>query len=76
VIQSGDQAYVLAIDAANRVERRAVTLGIQTANQVEIASGLQEGERVIASGQTNYQVGETVTPHAAFIPTAAQEVGQ
>jgi RND family efflux transporter MFP subunit len=76
VVQSGDQIYVLVVNAANQVEKRAVTLGIQTANQDEIASGLQEGERVIASGQTNYQAGETVSPHAAFIPTAAQEVGQ
>ena len=76
VVQSGDQIYVLVVNAANLVEKRAVTLGIQTANQDEIASGLQEGERVIASGQTNYQAGETVSPHAAFIPTAAQEVGQ
>jgi RND family efflux transporter MFP subunit len=76
VVQSGDQIYVLVVNAANQVEKRAVTLGIQTANQDEIASGLREGERVIASGQTNYQAGETVSPHAAFIPTAAQEVGQ
>ena len=76
VVQNGDQTYVLVVNAANQVEKRAVTLGIQTANQVEITGGLQEGERVIASGQTNYQAGETVTPHAAFIPTAAQEVGQ
>jgi RND family efflux transporter MFP subunit len=76
VVQNGDQAYVLVVNAANQVEKRPVTLGIQTANQDEIASGLQEGERVIASGQTNYQEGEKVSPHAAFIPTAAQEVGQ
>ena len=76
VVQNGDQTYVLVVNAANQVEKRSVTLGIQTANQDEIASGLQEGERVIASGQTNYQAGETVSPHAAFIPTAAQEVGQ
>jgi RND family efflux transporter MFP subunit len=76
VVQSGDQIYVLVVNAANQIEKRSVTLGIQTANQDEIASGLREGERVIASGQTNYQAGETVSPHAAFIPTAAQEVGQ
>jgi RND family efflux transporter MFP subunit len=76
VVQSGDQIYVLVVNTANQVEKRSVTLGIQTANQDEIASGLREGERVIASGQTNYQAGETVSPHAAFIPTAAQEVGQ
>jgi len=76
VVQSGDQSYVLLVDATNHVEKRNVTLGIQTSNRVEIASGLQAGDNVIASGQTGYQPGEVVSPHTAFIPTAAQEVSE
>jgi RND family efflux transporter MFP subunit len=76
VVQSGDQSYVLVVDATNHVEKRTVTLGIQTSNRVEITSGLQAGDNVIASGQTGYQPGEVVSPHAAFIPTAAQEVSE
>jgi RND family efflux transporter MFP subunit len=76
VVQSGDQSYVLVVDAANHVEKRNVTLGIQTSNRVEITSGLQAGDNVIAAGQTGYQPGEVVSPHAAFIPTAAQEVSE
>jgi RND family efflux transporter MFP subunit len=76
VVRNGDQSYVLAVDATNHVEKRNVTLGIQTSNRVEITSGLQAGENVIASGQTGYQPGEVVSPHAAFIPTAAQEVSE
>jgi RND family efflux transporter MFP subunit len=76
VVQNGDQSYVLVVDATNHVEKRNVTLGIQTSNRVEITSGLQAGDNVIASGQTGYQPGEVVSPHAAFIPTAAQEVSQ
>jgi RND family efflux transporter MFP subunit len=76
VVQNGDQSFVLVVDGTNHVVKRNVTLGIQTANRVEIISGLQNGEQVIASGQTNYQAGEVVTPHAAFIPTAAQEVSE
>jgi RND family efflux transporter MFP subunit len=74
VVQSGDQSYVLVVDATNHVEKRNVTLGIQTSNRVEITSGLQAGDNVIAAGQARYQPGELVSPHAAFIPTAAQEV--
>jgi RND family efflux transporter MFP subunit len=73
VVQSGDQAFVLVVDASHHVEKRIVALGIQTANRVEITRGLRVGEQVIASGQANYQPGETVTPHTAFIPTAAEE---
>jgi RND family efflux transporter MFP subunit len=76
VVQSGDQSYVLVVDATNHIEKRSVTLGIQTSNRVEITSGLQAGDNVIASGQTGYQPGEVVSPHAAFIPTAAQEVSE
>jgi RND family efflux transporter MFP subunit len=76
VVQSGDQSYVLVVDATNHVEKRTVTLGIQTSNRVEITSGLQAGDNVIASGQTGYQPGEVVSSHAAFIPTAAQEVSE
>jgi RND family efflux transporter MFP subunit len=76
VVENGDQFYVLVVDATNHVEKRNVTLGIQTSNRVEITSGLQTGDNVIASGQTGYQPGEVVSPHAAFIPTAAQEVSE
>ena len=78
VVQSGDPSngnpsYVLVVDATNHVEKRSVILGIQTSNRVEITSGLQTGDKVIASGQTGYQPGEVVSPQAAFIPTAAEE---
>jgi RND family efflux transporter MFP subunit len=76
VVQNGDQSYVLVVDTTNHVEKRNVTLGIQTSNRVEITSGLQAGDNVIAAGQTGYQLGEVVSPHAAFIPTAAQEVSE
>jgi RND family efflux transporter MFP subunit len=76
VVQNGDQSYVLVVDATNHVEKRTVALGIQTSNRVEITSGLQAGDNVIAAGQSGYQPGEVVSPHAAFIPTAAQEVSE
>ena len=76
VVQNGDQSYVLVVDATNHVVKRSVTLGIQTSNHVEITSGLQAGDNVIAAGQTGYQPGEVVSPHPAFIPTAAQEVSE
>ncbi|WP_158785917.1 efflux RND transporter periplasmic adaptor subunit [Granulicella sp. L46] len=76
IVQDGDQSYVLVVTPANRVERRNVTLGIQTSNRSEITGGLHAGDMVIASGQTSYQPGDLVSPHAAFIPTAAQEVSE
>jgi RND family efflux transporter MFP subunit len=74
VVQNGDSNTVLVLDADHRVHQRNVTLGIQTANRVEITSGLNAGDTVIASGQAEYHPGEQVTTHPAFIPTEAQEV--
>jgi RND family efflux transporter MFP subunit len=76
VVQSGDKTYVLVVDPTHHVQRRNVTLGIQTANRVQLLSGVQEGDLVIASGQTLYQPGDLVSPHPAFIPNAAQEVSE
>jgi RND family efflux transporter MFP subunit len=76
VVQDGDQYYVLVVNETNHVEKRNVTIGIQTSNRMEITSGVRSGEKVIASGQSNYQPGHAVMPHAAFIPTAAQEVSE
>lgn len=76
VVDNDGQSSVLILDASDRVQKRVVTTGIQTADRTEILSGLQPGERIIASGQANYQAGERVTPHQAFIPTPAQEVSE
>lgn len=76
VMHSGDEDYVLALDGASRVVRRKVNLGVQTSDRTEVLNGVNAGERVIASGQTNYQPGDTVSPHPAFIPTHAEEVSE
>ena len=65
VIQNGNQASVLVVDGQNRVQARAVQLGIQSSSRVEVLSGLSEGEQVITGGQANYQPGEQVRPRLA-----------
>jgi RND family efflux transporter MFP subunit len=62
VIQEGNDHYVLTLDDRNRVEKREVELGEQTSNSVEIVHGLSEKERVISASQSDYQIGEVVTP--------------
>ncbi len=74
VVQNGSQAYVFVVNAENRVEQRTVTLGIQTANQIQLLSGVKVGEHVIASGQSQYHTDELVKPQAAFVPTEKEEV--
>jgi RND family efflux transporter MFP subunit len=67
-----DKGTVLVVNSANQIERRTVTLGLQTGTQVEIVSGLNENDRVIFGSQGQYQPGELVSPKVV----QAQEMEQ
>jgi RND family efflux transporter MFP subunit len=60
--QQGNQPHVLVVSPAGKVETRNVALGIQASDRTEVRDGLSIGENVIVSGQSNYQVGQTVRP--------------
>jgi len=62
---------VLVVDPSNKVERREVQMGLQTANRVQLLSGVKEGERVIIGAQGQYRSGELVRPQAVA-PTKAE----
>ncbi len=49
VVDTGVQQHVF-VATGDRYEPRAVTLGVQLADRVEIRTGLDEGERVVAAG--------------------------
>jgi Cu(I)/Ag(I) efflux system membrane fusion protein len=49
VVDTGLQQHVF-VATGDRFDPRPVTLGVQLADRVEIRSGLQEGERVVAAG--------------------------
>ena len=70
VIRNGNQSSVLIVDTQNKVQPRNVTLGLQGSTLTEVKSGLQEGDRVITGGQSNYQAGETVKPKLEHLPAA------
>jgi RND family efflux transporter MFP subunit len=63
VLAAGEgKGTVLVVDKSNRIEKRAVTLGMQSAANDEIVSGLQENETVIFGSQGQYQAGQIVSP--------------
>ena len=49
VVDTGVQQHVF-VATGDRFEPRAVTLGVQLADRVEVRSGLKEGERIVAAG--------------------------
>ena len=54
------RAYVVTAD--NRIEIRTIETGLQTADQVEIRSGLKENEMVVVGNTAGLRVGAAVTP--------------
>ncbi len=62
VNQAGEQSSVLVVNSSNKVESREITLGIQTENEAEVLSGLNEGDEVVISDRGSLRAGESVHP--------------
>lgn len=62
---------VLLVGEGNKLERRNVTLGLQSATEVEITSGLQENQLVVFGEQAQFRPGELVSPKLVA-PSAAE----
>jgi hypothetical protein len=50
------------VGPGNRIEQREVAVGLQSATEVEITSGLQENEDVIFGSLGQYRPGQIVAP--------------
>ncbi|HTV53322.1 MAG TPA: efflux RND transporter periplasmic adaptor subunit [Terriglobia bacterium] len=57
-----EEGIVLMVNRSDRVDQRTVRLGVETATDVQIMSGLQAGDRVIFGDLTRYHPGELVKP--------------
>lgn len=62
VNHEGDKTTVYVVDASGKIEDRSVTLGLETADNAEVLSGLREGEHVIVSDRSGLKPGQTVHP--------------
>jgi len=61
-VSGENHGQVMVVGSDNRLERREVTLGIESATEVEIVSGLKENESVIYGEQLQYRPNELVKP--------------
>ncbi len=59
---SEGKGSVLVVGQGNKIERREVGVGLQSATDVEITSGLQENETVVFGSLGQYRPGEVVAP--------------
>jgi RND family efflux transporter MFP subunit len=61
-IMAVHEGRVYVVTADNRVEIRTIETGLQTADKVEIRSGLAENELVVMGNTAGLRVGAAVTP--------------
>lgn len=74
VLQQGAaSATVFRVGADNRVQQVTVTLGLQTATQAEILSGLNEGDELVVSPAATLHAGATISPQKITLPTVQGE---
>jgi multidrug efflux pump subunit AcrA (membrane-fusion protein) len=62
VDHTATETTVDVIDTSNKVEIRAVVLGIQTATDAEVLSGLREGDVIVVSDRSSLKAGQLVRP--------------
>jgi RND family efflux transporter MFP subunit len=56
---------VLVVTPDGKVEERAVTLGVETAERIEIVTGVSAGEWVVIGGRNQLRPGQSVHPQHA-----------
>lgn len=62
------QGTVLVVDHSNRIEKRAVTTGLESASEVEVNSGLEENDLVVFGEQNQFKAGQLVSPKSIQPP--------
>jgi RND family efflux transporter MFP subunit len=62
------QGTVLVVNSSNHLERREVKLGLQSASDTEVLSGLSENETVIFGEQNQFKEGQQVSPKLVAAP--------
>lgn len=70
VTQVGSQVTVFVVDMNSHLQSRNVTVGLETANEAEVLSGLNEGDRVVVSDQSGLKPGTEVKPVAVQVMKA------
>jgi RND family efflux transporter MFP subunit len=76
VDHKGDSVTVDVVNAANKIEVRKVVLGIQTANEAEVISGLNEGDQIVVSDRSSLQPDELVRPKMIDLLQYQSQEGQ
>jgi RND family efflux transporter MFP subunit len=72
----GEKTTVLVVDGSGMVQQRTVQVGLQTASDAEIDSGLTEGEEVVVGDRSSLKAGERVHPQEVPLMQYHEESAQ
>lgn len=72
ISHKGDGTSVLVVNSDGTLEERKVQLGVESSNDAEITSGLNEGELVVVSDRSGLKPGEKVHPQLVSVPSYDQ----
>ncbi len=67
VNHEGDKTTVFVVDQDGAIVDRPISLGLQTATDAEVISGLNEGEKVLVSDRSGLKPGQKVHPQVVQI---------
>jgi RND family efflux transporter MFP subunit len=73
IMRSGNSSRVLRVDQQNRVRVKQVKTGLETADLVQIDSGLSAGDRVIVGQLSTFRDGERVQPKQSGVALRAEK---
>lgn len=74
--QTGNTATVFVVDMNNRLQSRKVSIGLQAANDAEVLTGLNEGDRVVVSDRSGLKAGAEVQPQTVDVPQYQSDSSQ
>jgi hypothetical protein len=55
------------VDMNNRLQYRKIAIGLETASDAEVLSGLNEGDRVVVSDRSGLKAGAEVRPQTVEV---------
>jgi RND family efflux transporter MFP subunit len=73
VAREGEKTSVLVVDAAGAIAERAVTLGVEAADDIEVLSGVNEGDLVVVGDRVGLKPGQVVQSKVVELMHASAE---
>jgi RND family efflux transporter MFP subunit len=75
VNQLSSEPFALVVDAQGHIQKRVLRLGVQTPTQVEVLSGVSDGDRVVAADLSSFTPGEAVRAQQVTLPAFTPPAG-